>query len=93
MSHFVRVTFYLRHFLLKYISTHNTDFLGISLKVFLVTGGLYSATTEIFEGKNWKVLPNGNLPGDAKIVGLALATVYNKVFSFMNLETSLEFNV
>ena len=45
-------------------------------------GGLYSYTTEILEDKQWKVLPKGNLPGNAIIYGLRLTTVYNKVFAF-----------
>ena len=52
-----------------------------------MTGGFYSATTEIFENNSWKVLPYGNLPGNVPIYGMELATVYNEVFSFGKFNT------
>jgi len=39
-------------------------------------------TTEILEGKNWKVLPNGNIVSGTAMYGLQLATIDNNVFSF-----------
>ena len=53
-----------------------------------MTGGSGGyGTTEILEDKKWQVLPNGNLPGNAHIYGLKLATVSNQVFSFGKFKT------
>ena len=49
-------------------------------KIFLVTGGRYSKTTEILEEKKWKVLNTGDLP--TQIYGFGLATLNNEVFAF-----------
>ena len=48
----------------------------------MVTGGDFSMTTEIKtrQDKNWKVLPNGNLP--IQMWGFRLMTIHNEVFSF-----------
>ena len=55
----------------------------------MVTGGLdpgaeHTEKLELEDKKwsKWTVLQNGNLPGNARIYGLRLATVDNKVFSF-----------
>ena len=48
-----------------------------------MTGGYYSATTEILAtglDQVWKVLKNGNLPWFHH--GIKLATIDNEVFSF-----------
>ena len=46
----------------------------------MVTGGVYSAATEILKDDKWTILKNGNLP--TMINGLGLATIDNQVFSF-----------
>ena len=51
----------------------------ISFKIFMVTGGDLTETTEIFQDRKWKVLPYGNLP--IKMWGFRLITIHNEVFS------------
>ena len=50
-------------------------------KIFMVTGGWFSNTTEILKDKKWTVLKNGNL---SVYGGLRLATIDNLIFSFGN---------
>ena len=52
------------------------------LKIFLVTGGHDSHSTEILRDKKWTVLENGDLPSGSKIFGLGLTTFNNTVFAF-----------
>ena len=59
-------------------------------KIFIVTGGLYTSTTEILKDKTWTALPSdgniGNSAGIYGIYGLSLATIDNEVFSFGKMQ-------
>merc|ERR1719312_362846 len=64
-----------------------TSYIANKKRVFLVTGGYYSLTTEILKEneKKWTVLKTGNLPLPGNIYGLAgvrAATINNQVFAF-----------
>lgn len=67
-----------------------TSYVANNKRIFLVTGGRYSITTETLQDKKWTVLKYGNLPlskGVTGLYGLQVATVNNNVFSFGGTRT------
>merc|ERR1711915_178243 len=61
-----------------------TSYVADKKRIFLVSGGDFTVSTEILEDGKWKILWNAKLPlpsSDA-LKGLRLATVANQVYSF-----------